>query len=182
MTKVKMWEDECLPKIQVRNKEGDVALCVLWNSLDLVVRALPDSEKFPRLGVIGNLRTPLGISWFLRGLGKLSHITTVVVWGSDLTRTGKALLALWECGADNSHQIPGFGWKLDRLIDSDSVDRFRREVKLIDARDFDLKELGQFLSFLPQREQTRQPAAFPPVEIPDRQILPSRGNKYQGYS
>ncbi len=177
--KAKTWDDECLSKMTIRNTEGDVALCVLWNLLDSVVATLP-SVELPRLSVIGNLRTPLGISWFLRGLGELPHITTVVVWGSDLTRTGEALFALWEKGITVEHRVPDFGWEIDPLINLASIERFRREVQLVDARRLSLSELFNLLSNLSSREFVRQKVVFPPVELPEqRRAFSSRGGFVQ---
>ena len=179
MARTKTWEDECLSRVVIRNQEGDIGLCVLWNLLDDVLPSLPAPEEFPRLSTVGNLRTPLGISWFLRGLGQLPHVTTVVVWGSDLTRTGKALFALWGDGADDNHSVPHFSWRLDPLVNRGSIDRFRREVELIDARSIPLGELAQFLLELPEQALVRQKLLFPPVELPERTILPSRGGSVQ---
>lgn len=175
MPKYRTWEDECLPRLVVRNRTGDLALCVLWNLMDGVLPVLPSPGEFPRLSVVGNLRTPLGISWFSRGLGELSHITTVVVWGSDLTRTGEALFSLWRQGVTGEHQVPNFGWRLDPLVDQMAIDRLRQEVELVDARDLPLAALGDFLSGLEEIQRLRLPLEFPPVEIPERSVFPHRG-------
>ncbi len=175
MSKFKTWEDECFPRMVIRNREGNVGLCVLWNLLDGVLSQLSQLDESPRLSVVGNLRTPLGISWFLRGLGKLPHVTTVVVWGSDLSQTGDALFALWDEGVSDDHRVPHFGWRLDPLVDRDSINRLRREVKLIDARSVPLDDLARFLSELPKWSLARQGVVFPPVEIPERSVFPHRG-------
>ena len=179
MSKFKTWEDECLPRMVIRNQEGDIGLCVLWNLLDEVTPQLPQPEEFPRLSTAGNLRTPLGISWLLRGLGELPYVTTVVVWGSDLTRTGEALFTLWDEGAENGHRVPQFGWRLDPLVDRDSIDRFRREVNLVDARSVPLDDLAWFLRELPRRDLVRRGVIFPPVKLPERATFPSRGGFVQ---
>ncbi len=179
MSRTKTWEDECLPRMVIRNQEGDIALCVLWNLLDNVVSQLSQPGECPRLSVIGNLRTPLGISWFLRGLGELPHITTVVVWGSDLTRTGEALFALWDEGANSDHRVPHFGWRLDPLVDHGSIDQLRQEVGLVDAREIALADLREFLLELPRGNLVRQSLPFPPVELPERVKFTSRGGFVQ---
>jgi len=177
MTKIKTWEDECLPAMRIQNKEGDVALLVLWDLLD-DVHEMCCGHGLSRVSTIGNLRTPLGISWLLRGLGKLPHITTIVVWGNDLTRTGEAILSLWKEGVAD-HRVPRLSWKLDQLIDCDSINRFRREIEFVDGRSVPMTDLARFLSDLPKRDVIRLGVAFPPVELPDRVIFPSRGGFVQ---
>ena len=179
MAETRTWEDECLSRMVIRNPGGDIGLCVLWNLLGDVLPSLLSLEEFPRLSTVGNLRTPLGISWLFRGLGQLPHVTTMVVWGSDLTRTREALFALWSEGVADGHRVPRFGWRLDPLVDRDSIDRLRREVKLIDARSIPLEELALFLLRLPEQVLVRQELLFPPVKLPERVILPSRGGFVQ---
>lgn len=176
MSKPKTWEDECLPQLHFRNRSGAVALCIIWKFIKREERYFPSPGEAPELGVIGNLRTPLGISWFLRGLWQLPHITTVVVWGDDLTKSGEALLKLWEKGPTAEHQIPTFGWRIDPLIDAEAINELRQIVRLVDARTVKRDELRTFLAELrPQNVPPRTQREFPPVPVPERSILPSSG-------
>lgn len=171
------WEEECLPTLHVRNRTGDLALCVLWNLLEKVTPNLPSSDQFPRLSVIGNLRSPLGLSWFIRGLWRLPNVQTVLIWGGDLTRTGEALLRLWEKGLDEGHRVPEFGWQLNRHIipDGSLVEEIRKLVDLWDLRGKRLRDLPGILPTIPQKFIIREQKELPPVPVPERQILPSRG-------
>ncbi len=173
MGRYKTWEDECLPRLVVHAQDGSVALCVLWNLVDQIIRRLP--PEIPGLGVVGNLRTPLGISWFVRGLWQLPRIHKVVLWGSDLTNSGQALVRLWEEGVAQGHQVPGFGWQLDTLVPVDAIDELRRSVCLVDRRTQRLEDIVHELS---AREPAtpREIRSFPPVPVPDLQFWPSRAS------
>lgn len=166
---VKTWEQECRNRLIIRD-EGATALCVLWYLLDKI----RVDEVGCNPAVLGNLRTPIGLSWFLRGLWELPHITDVVVWGPDLTRTGEALMRLWRDGLTPDHRIPGddFGWKIDPLVDAASIEWLRGTVVLHDARS--VKRATEIASIAPCGV-VRERKTFPPVEVPERILLPSRG-------
>lgn len=168
----KTWEEECLPRMEIRG-DGPVALCVLWNLLESVSKKLP--EQMPDLGVIGNLRTPLGISWFLRGLYQFPHIQKVVIWGSDLTASAEALLSLWSKGVADGHVVPGYGWALDELVSVDAIDLLRKDVQLVDLRHWSFENVVGELELREGRTSVRKKQDFPPVIVPDRTFFPSRG-------
>lgn len=172
MSRFQTWEDECLPQIQIRG-QGPVALCVLWNLKESVTRQLP--PEVPYVGVVGNLRTPLGLSWLLRGLHQLPHIQKMVVWGSDLTRSGHALVRLWEEGVAQDHKVPDYGWPLDSLIPAEAIDALRESVQLVDCRGKRLADVVSELAWAGPI-QPRQKQEFPPVPVPDLQFWPSRSS------
>lgn len=169
------WEQECLSHLIIRNSTGDIAILVLWNLMEkTVIPEIP--PEMDRVSVIGNLRTPLGISWFLRGLGKLSRITTVVIWGSDLTNTGEALLSLWGTGMGKGNTIPGFGWPVDSHIPEAFIDTLKGgAVNLVDARKIKLRNILGLLEELEVNKVGRSQTKFPPVELPERTTLPHQG-------
>jgi thymidylate synthase len=168
------WEQECFPLLVTRDGDEKVALCVLWHLIDKL--SLDELAFNP--SVVGNLRTPIGIGWFLRGLWQFPHIQHVIIWGPDLTRTGEALLRLWHSGVTDDGRIPGddFRWKVDPLVDRSSIDVLRDTVRLYDARSCkSIQEIPTYqLDALIGKEE-REPKVFPPIEIPERSILPSRG-------
>jgi thymidylate synthase len=172
------WEEECLPSLQVRNDTGDIALCVLWNLTEKVTPYTPSPEQFARLSVIGNLRTPLGLNWFIRGLWRLSNIQTVAIWGNDLANTGQAILRLWQKGISDDFRVPDFGWHLDEHIvpTASTIEDIRKLVHLCNIRGTAIRNLPEVLASLPEMHVSREPKDFPPVPVPSRQILPSRGS------
>lgn len=173
------WESECLAHVRYFAAEGDVALLVLWNKFDqYVAPQLPPSAGLPRLGMGGNLRTPLGISFFIRGLYLHPHVGTVVIWGQDYTQTAEALLALWRDGPTADHHVPDLGWKLDSNLDAAAVEAVRHDVQLVDCRGLagGIPEVVARMRELPTFTPTRQRREFPPLEIPLQPSLPSRGS------
>lgn len=171
MARYKTWEDECAPRLQFRER-GPVAFCVLWNLIESVSERLP--PELPQLGVIGNLRTPLGLSWLLRGLWQLPNVKKVVVWGSDLTGSGQALVQLWQEGVAAGHRVPDFGWQLDQLIPLEAIDELRHSVQIVDCRKRGLDDAVAELNWQGDGAD-RERKTFPPVLVPDLQFWPSRG-------
>lgn len=173
------WESECRPQIRYFSEQGDVALLVLWNKFDqYVLPQLPPPLELPRLAMGGNLRTPLGISFFIRGLYLHPWIGTVAIWGQDYTRTAEALLALWQGGPTEDHKIPSWEWKLDANIDSEAVEGLRHDVQLVDCRGVagGLPEVVRRIRELPLLTPRRQAREFAPLEIALQPSLPSRGS------
>lgn len=171
MPRTRTWEEECLPRLKVL-RNGPVALCVLWNLIEKLPEYAPGIEDVDALGVIGNLRTPIGIGWFLRGLWQFSEITRIVLWGSDLTGSGEALIRLWRSGPTADHTIPDFDWKIDQLIPLDAIDELRRSVELIDLRK-EKRATAVFPSLDSSGGSVRKVRSFPPTVIPDRIVLPN---------
>ncbi|MBI3964512.1 MAG: hypothetical protein HY329_02670, partial [Chloroflexi bacterium] len=171
------WESECRHTLRFLNPDGDLGICVLWNLLESVMEQLPEDAAGSRLYAVGNSRTPIGISWLLRGLLLNPQVRTLAIWGADLTKTGEALLQLWAEGPTPDHRVPVFNWKLDALISPELIDRLRSEVRLVDGRGRKLPEVVAELENLPAPAPVqREPIELPPVVVPDRVTLPSRGS------
>lgn len=172
MPRTRTWEEECLPRLVVQNSDGAAALCILWNLIERVQEIAPELAKTCQLSVIGNLRTPIGISWFVRGLWLMPNVSRVVLWGKDLQQTGEALVRLWHEGPTADHQVPGFGWRLDPLVPREAIDKLRGIVELIDLRH--LPKPSEVLPWLDRGGRSRSKSrSFAPVELPDLQTLPS---------
>jgi thymidylate synthase len=173
-TKLLTWETECRPHIRYLNTSGDVALCVLWNKLDDTISQL--GEIPPRLAMAGNLRTPLGISWFLRGLWLHPNIGTIVIWGKDYTGTGKAVQNIWENGLTKDNQIQLDHWQIDRNMDSDAMDALNCDTRLVNMIGTPIESLREMLSTVGRKSTCRAYREFAPmiVNVPD--TLPFYGS------
>lgn len=170
MPKFRTWEEECLPRLMVIDPSKPVAVCVLWNLLEKLRDYAPELERADGISVIGNLRTPIGIGWFLRGLWKFPAICRVIIWGSDLTGTGDALVRLWAEGPDAGHRVPGFGWKIDPFIPREAIWELRETVTLIDLRhERQATRILQALDVAPGAH--RELRDFQPVPVPERRML-----------
>lgn len=172
MAHYKTWQEECAPRMLFRG-DGPVGFCVLWNLIGSVTERMP--SEFGQLGVVGNLRTPLGVSWLLRGLWQMPQIRKLVIWGSDLTGSGQALLRLWQEGVQSGHKVPEFGWQIDELIPAEAIDELRSGVELVDCRKWDLADAVGELNWQGEGRE-REKRDFPPVPVPDLHFWPSRGS------
>lgn len=183
MTRLMEWTDpEIGGKVIVFDKNNPLALCVLWNLIDKIQdKLLEQGINHNPFGVMGNLRTFPGISWFLRGLCLLPQINEVVIFGEDGTGTGEALLSLWEKGINEERKIPGFGFIIDPKIDREAIEELRQKVKLIDRR-YEKKIVRAAAEFpLKIKEKAvikREKREFLPFEIPERMELPSEGTGF----
>ncbi|OGZ03107.1 MAG: hypothetical protein A2390_00710 [Candidatus Liptonbacteria bacterium RIFOXYB1_FULL_36_10] len=181
MAKLIRWTDpEMGGKVLVFN-QSPVALCLLWSMMDKVLgRLFQEGINHNPFGIVGNLRTPMGISWFLRGLCQLPQIEEVVIYGVDGTGTGTALINLWEKGLGDGFTVPVFGWPIDKNITLEAVEELRKKVKItnrVGVRDV-LRVANEFplkpKIFSPKREKIE----FLPYEVPERMELPSDGTGF----
>jgi len=77
-----------------------------------------------------------------------------VITGSDLTKSGEALIALQKNGIDSDRRVIGFpNLIIEEEIPFNAVSRFRENVDIIDKRNVrDYYELNDFLSTLENKE------------------------------
>ena len=82
------------------NPESSVAVCTLWT---LKEKFLP-LENF---ALIGNMYYGEGVSYLLRGILSNPNIRYLVLCGADISKSGEAIVSLFENGIDGSHTIIG---------------------------------------------------------------------------
>lgn len=123
--------------VYVGNPESSSALCIVWQSLDVVVKYNPwIREKF---AIVGNLRSPFGLNVILYNLARNPHIRNIYLWGPDkLSNTpigveGKnTFLTFWNKGVDQNHQVIGHSFKFVDEIDVQTAELIRNKVVLND--------------------------------------------------
>lgn len=175
MGTIHTWESEYLPKLEVRNSAtGDIGVCTLWTLLDRISPYL----NLPRVNTIGPLRTKMGLGWLLRGLYFYPAIRNLVICGKDLSMTGDALLTLWKEGLAEDNTLPGSGWKLYPEMDREAVDLLRKYVKVWDWRIKSLEDVGRDIGDIPYLTREMEPRSFPPIDIPQQTIFPSRKTSF----
>lgn len=174
------WESECRTSLVFPNPDGDIAICGLWTKTEDIAegRAFAGPACAERVAISGPLRTPIGIGWMLRGLWLHPGVRHVIVTGQDLSQTGTAIVDLWRDGLTPDGRLPGMGWALRPPIDAESVNLLRDDVTVWDWRGVDDAEVCRRLADLDRRPATRVIREFPPVEISDREQLPSRGTLF----
>jgi len=183
MAKLMRWTDaEIGGKVLVFDENNPVALCLLWNLVQKIEEKLyEEGINHNPFGVIGNLRTFPGVSWFLRGLCQLPQINEVVIFGEDGTGTGNAIITLWEKGLSERRTIPGFSFTIDPRIDVEAIEELRKKVKIIDRREE--KKIIKVAAEFPLRRRERifpdrEKREFSPFEVPERMELPSEGTGF----
>ena len=106
---------------EVINEDSNIALVILWSSIDQIKELLGDSMKL--VGIIGNLYTPIGINYMISTLAKMNWIDTLIVYGIDYNGVGERLIQFFKDGG------------LDvLLVGRDVADKIRSTVKIIDLR------------------------------------------------
>jgi thymidylate synthase len=174
------WEQECKPQLYIHDTRGDIAVALLWNLQSSVVPSVLNAFNGSngRLGIIGNVRSRRGISWFLRGLLLNPQIRRVFLWGADLSQTGRALTALWRKGVDQEHKIADYEWPVDQAIQPAHLFTLSHYVTLENLIDMPSTTLATTLSHMAQGDPSPpwgSPIELPPMELPDIERLPSRG-------
>ena len=110
--------------IKIMNPSSNIAICTLWAKKELVLKALRETQKM--VNIIGTLYTVYGINYLLKTLAKHGKIDTLIVFGPDLSGSGKALITLFK-----EERVP----KGLRLIwEWDKVKKIVNTVKMIDLR------------------------------------------------
>jgi thymidylate synthase (methanogen type) len=126
------------------NLNSSVGLCTLWTEKEQVLKNISKND----FCVCGNLYTIEGINNMIRNIFAKTTIRNIVLFGADLSRSGEALLNLKRLGIDKNHRIIGTNFPLQREIDRESIEVFRKNVNVIDARNNDVKQLKETLKKL----------------------------------
>ncbi len=105
------------------NPESNVSVCTLWTKKDFVLSLLP-KEVRNKIAIIGTLYTPSGISHMIKTFAELNTIDTIIVYGADLSDSGKALAGIF------------VKKKLDNLrVDNNKAKIIVETIKMVDLRD-----------------------------------------------
>ncbi|MBI2641610.1 hypothetical protein HYW87_03390 [Candidatus Roizmanbacteria bacterium] len=158
--------------VQVGNPESSAALCIVWQSLENVIRYYPEFIK--QFAIIGNLRSSFGTNIIIYNLALNPHITKLFVWGPDkLSNTdigvfGKnTLLSIWK---DNSNEV-AIAEEIDRKVFA----TIRANVQLEDLsseKKLDVK--GIPAKTKPYMGQT----FFPEIKVKTPETFPSENYTY----
>ena len=101
----------------IGDSQSTVALCIVWQSLDSIIKYHPDLKKM--FAIIGNLRSAFGINIILYNLALNPHIQKVLIWGPDkLSNTAigivgkESFMDLWQHGVTANRAIKNQSVKL----------------------------------------------------------------------
>ncbi len=154
--------------VKFGNPESGVAVCTLWTPLEIVDRHLDNSSY----AVIGQLYSKdSGLNTVLRYCLSNKKVRCIVVCGQDRTQSGQALINLREKGVDEKRQVIGVvGATVDKEIHLAAVERFRKNVEVIDARGIiDYSKLKEIIKQFPKKGSYGKPEVFPEakMEVPE---------------
>ncbi len=157
----------------IGNLESKVAVCTLWKKKEII------KERTKDFSVIGNLYSKEGINYILRNLLANPKIRYVILTGPDLSGSGKTFLDLIKYGVNKQHCIKRNGFQLQKEIDLEAIEAFRKHVKVVDLigkASVDLEETSKSLrDELPSH--LREPLLFAESH-PTCEVYPSERNAF----
>ncbi len=151
-----MWPIFFSDKLIQGNPKSNVAICTLWSKAENVAKRVP-KEYY---NVVGNLYTCEGINYIVKNVLANPVITHIIICGTDLNKSGDALLNFAEKGLDENLRISGTESYMHKNIPLGLIRTFRENVKVVRSKEAELASLAkQYYS--PIEPFTQQ------VEIPD---------------
>jgi len=136
--------------LKVGNLDSPVGIATMWTEREVVKNFLPDNNYC----VIGNLYSSAGISSIIRNIYARPTINKIVLWGADLSRSGQALLAFMQNGVGENWEIIGDekGGFIEKDIDKESIDKFRKSIEVVNLRGKPVSELKETVKKLSQEK------------------------------
>ncbi len=132
--------------LQVKDPTNPVGVAVMWTERQVVAQLLKDQNYC----AIGNLYSSAGISAMIRNIYANPVLRKIVLWGADLSRSGKALIALMQNGVDDNNFIIGDekGGQIEKEISREAIDKFRESVEVVNLRGRPVSDLLSTVSHL----------------------------------
>ncbi len=145
--------------LAVGNPNSSTGLCTLWSEKERVLEKV-SSNNFNICGQCYS--STEGVNIIIRNMLANKKLSRLVLTGADLSGAGDVLLSLKEHGIDNEYRVIGFpDTKIDSEIPMEAIERFRKNVEIIDKRDIkDYSELDKFLSTLENKEGWGEPEFY----------------------
>ncbi len=158
--------------LAVGNSNSSTGLCTLWTEKERVLEKI-SSENFNICGQCYSSNK--GINLIIRHTLANKKLNFLVLCGADLSNSGDVLLALKEKGIDNERRVIEFpDTKIDSEISLDAIERFRKNVEIIDLRKIkDYNEINDFLKTLPNKEPWGENEIFETHKIETPEQFPS---------
>ena len=151
--------------------DSSVAICCLWTKKEPIAQALAPSKYC----VLGNLYSKDGINYLLRNVLAYPRIRKILLVGRDNTKSGEALVRLFEYGLGRDHRIIKDGTLIHAEIPDEAVNLVRENVKLIDNRNTVNREhIADIIETIRPTDSpfADAPQLFPYI-VPQPEILPA---------
>jgi thymidylate synthase len=161
--------------LHVKDPENPVGVAVMWTERQVVADLLKDVGYC----AIGNLYSSAGISAMIRNIYANPHISKIVLWGADLSRSGQAFVEFMKNGVDDDFFIIGDEKKgqIEKEIGREAIEHFRAHVEVINLRGKPVPELKKTVADLSAKgdKPFSEPKVFPtsrpkPFTFPSEQI------------
>ena len=125
-------------KNELKLGAGFAAVCTLWTKKEIIWKTLNERDY----SVCANLYTIQGINPLIKNVLARPDIRTIVLCGADLMKSGDALVNFMKNGTDG-RKIIGSAGTIDSNIPQDAIDKFRKNVRVIDMRGLEGSVAGE---------------------------------------
>jgi thymidylate synthase len=123
--------------------------------------------------VIGNLYSGQGINAIVRNVMANPRIRTIVIWGAELSLSGHSLKQFVLEGVDSKRKILKGRGEIEKEITKEAIERFRKNVEIVDLRGRPAPELKKTLQQIKHKKPfSKEMIVFPPSQ-PIAKVLPS---------
>lgn len=140
------------------SEASNVAVCTLWSSKEEIAEEI-GRELF---AVMGNLYSGAGINSIIRNILANPTVRFLVLFGSDLTRSGECIVNFFEKGMAGNF-VSGTKVIIEDELDRNAVEELRKNVTLVDLRNSSADGLKSELLKLNQQKLPAfaKPRVFP---------------------
>lgn len=158
--------------LRIGSLESNVGIATLWTERDVVRNFFQPKDYC----VIGNLYAAAGINHIIRNVFANPNIRYIVLWGADMSQSGHAFLRFMEHGINDDFSFKEAGGQIEKEIPKEAVEKFRKEVAVIDMRGRKQEDLVSAVKKLERKKPfLSKPQIFPPatsdvVTFPSEQV------------
>lgn len=156
--------------LHVDDLESNIGIVTLWTKKERVMEKLTE-----RYALIGQLYSrDEGVSALVRNCLANKRIRHLIVTGSDLYRSGEALIKLFENGIDVEHNIIGVeNASVDKEIPNSAIENLRKNAKIYDMRKVEFAELNALIRKLPKLPSYGPAEEFKKAEVKLPETFPT---------
>lgn len=108
------------------SEESNIAVVTLWTKKEVVTEKLASLGLLEKVHAVGTLYTVYGINYLIQTLAERPQISVLIVFGSDLSGSGEALVKLLR-----DKKVPP---ELELMWPCDEVEPIVMEVQVVDLR------------------------------------------------
>lgn len=111
--------------IIILNENSNIAISTLWSKKEIILNQLQEKIR-SKIGIIGTTYTTYGINFILETLAQFPKIDTLIIYGADLSLSGKALIDVFKNKNFRDYKI---------VFPINKIENVLNTVKIIDLRE-----------------------------------------------